>query len=237
MSYHLPTYPSSRLDTLVHLDTIARSMIAQHDHNLTEYDHCGIIIPRDSILHTGSMVMSMIKLITSHHPKHYVIMYDPALITNHQEYTLLDDNMMLTTNFGHRIMVEAPSTQLPHIIEQLCCMISIYQSVTHITVMHHQDQHRITDQHTMIWIAGNLHHDLHMDIALAQDEKVLTRLTLGQVDDTTLISYNILHTLWSHYRHQEVDYNIIPVSYHNTALLDGHKESTSSYCAALIIKE
>jgi len=89
----------------------------------------------------------------------------------------------------------------------------------------------------VVWIAGNLHHGYTLQDSLIQDELALTQLTLGQVDDTTLTSYHILHALGAHYRHQDIDYNIIPVSYHNTALLDGQKKSTTSYCAALIIKE
>jgi len=76
MTYHLPTYPSSRLETLMHLDMLARTMITQHENDLIGYKHCGAIIPRASIIHTGSMVMTLMRLITTHHHRHYTFIYD-----------------------------------------------------------------------------------------------------------------------------------------------------------------
>jgi len=237
MTYHLPTYPSSRLETLMHLDMLARTMITQHENDLIGYKHCGAIIPRASIIHTGSMVMTLMRLITTHHHRHYTFIYDVWFLEPDSDHVSLDDKGRLITSFGHKIPVKSASSQIPIIIEQLCCMIQIYQSISQITILHPDQLDQLDPKSMVVWIAGNLHHGYTLQDSLIQDELALTQLTLGQVDDTTLTSYHILHALGAHYRHQDIDYNIIPVSYHNTALLDGQKKSTTSYCAALIIKE
>lgn len=237
MTYKLPPYPSNRLETLMHLDMIARSMISQHEYELINFKHCGAIIPRASIVHTGSMVMTLIKIITTHHHRHYTFIYDWWLIQPDSAHVSLDNKGRLVTSFGHKIPTQSATPQIPIMIEQLCCMIQIYQDISQITLLHSDQLDQLDPKSMVIRIAGNLHDGLALQDSLTQDEAVLASLTLGQVPDTTLISYDILHTLGEHYRHQDIDYNIIPVSYHNTALLDGQKKSTSSYCAAVIVKE
>ena len=52
-------------------------------------------------------------------------------------------------------------------------------------------------------------------------------LAMGKIEDTQIVGYNIIATMSAYYHAREEIYDIIPTSYHNTALLDGQKSHTS----------
>lgn len=223
MRYHLPDYPTNRLETLIHLDKIARAMIDQHDSKLESLTHQWVILPLGEIIHVGTMVMTAIKLITLAKNHHYTIIYDPS-IDSSTEIISLDSDYKLTTSFGHHIPVASKSNMLPKWIDELCCMIQLYDSIKQLTILtNNQDLSQIESSSSALWISGNLHHSWELETTLVQDEFILTKLIWWIIDDDSITHYHILNQLTNYYRLQQKQYHIIPVSYHNTALLDGQK--------------
>jgi hypothetical protein len=237
LMYNLPSYPTNRLETLIHLDKIARAMINQHDSKLESLTHQWVILPLGEIIHVGTMVMTAIKLITLAKNHHYTIVYDPS-IDSSTETISFNSNHKLTTSFGHHIPVTSKSDTLPKWIDELCCMIQLYDTIKQLTILtSDQDFSQINPSSSVLWVSGNLHYNWELETTLVQDELILTKLIWWTIDDNTIAHYNILNQLTNYYRLQEQQYHIIPVSYHNTALLDGQKNNTSGYCVAMITKE
>jgi hypothetical protein len=141
---------------------------------------------------------------------------------------LINDKGKFTTSFGHHIRVDAQLPHFPAWINHLCCMIQLYDSIDRLTVMtYDQDLCDIDPDSAVLRIAGNLHDGLLLEESLIQDETALSKLMMGHLDDRELVCHDILMTLTDYYHIQQAQYRIIPVSYHNTALLDGQKDRTS----------
>lgn len=236
MNYQLPWYPTNRLEVLLHMDVLARAMMEQQPPEHQGHTLWWGIVPIWPIMHVGSMVMMIIfMLVRSSDSSRYTLVYDPAMLDDNHTSISLDAKSRLITSFGHKISVHTTLTQIPDLINDICCMLQLYTPLEHIH-LYTIDQHEsIIDQYPILWIGANLHHGLTLNTSLEQDEIILTQLTLGQANDDTIIGHALLSTMIHHYDVKSTDHSVIPISYHNTALVDGQKDSTTSYCAAVII--
>ncbi len=234
MTYHLPSYPTNRLEALLHLDVLASAMINQQPTSYRDYTIKWGIIPLWPVIHSGSMTMTILKMISSAQSHHYTLVYDPAMMTTDTKLSLNDKNK-LTTSFGHQVKIESSITQIPQRINELCCMMQIYDKVKFIQLYTIAERELIDTSHPIIRVGANLHQWLTLDASLIEDEKILTGLALGQLTDDSLSWYRLLSTMIRYYESQPGDHSISPVSYHNTALIDGQKDNTVGYCAAVII--
>jgi hypothetical protein len=234
MTYSLPLYPTNRLEALLHLDMLASAMIDQQPSSHHDYVIKWAIAPLWPIIHTGSMTMTILKMIWQAQAHHYTLVYDPAMMTTDHTVSLSDTHK-LTTSFGHQIKIESSITQIPQRVNELCCMMQIYDKLKSIQLYTIAERETIDTSHPILRIGANLHHWLSLETSLVEDEKILTQLTLGQLTDETLTWYGLLSTMIRYYNTQPGDHSISPVSYHNTALMDGQKDSTTGYCAAVVI--
>ncbi len=233
MNYQLPSYPSNRLEALLHLDMLACAMIQQQPSSYQEYKIKWGIIPLWSIMHVGSMVMTILQMMSVAPSHHYTLVYDPAMMTTDTSMSL-DTKSKISTRFGHQIKIESSTTQIPEWVDELCCMIQIYDKLKSIQLYTIAERESI-DHHPIIRVGANLHQGLSLNASLSEDEKILTQLALGHLDDESITWYGLLSTMIRYYTSQPGDHSVSPVSYHNTALIDGQKKSTTGYCAAIII--
>lgn len=234
MIYHLPPYPTNRLEALLHLDTLARAMVSQQDTSYRTYNIQWWIIPLWSIVHVGSMVMTVLYMMKQQHISTYTIVYDPDAIPDDTAPWRNTADKKITTSFGHQIQITS-HWPVPWRMDELCCILQLYETVTSIKLYTINEREQITSAHPILRIGANLHQWLPLDTSLTEDEQILTKLALGQLDDTSIVGYNLLQTMIHYYAIQKPSYTLIPISYHNTALVDGQKENTVSYCAAIII--
>jgi hypothetical protein len=234
MIYSLPSYPSNRLETLLHLDALACAMIQQQPSSYQDYKIKWGIVPLWSIMHVGSMVMTIIQMMSIAQSHHYTLVYDPAMMTTDASISL-DAKSKITTRFGHQIKIESSTTQIPEWVDELCCMIQIHDKLKSINLYTITERESIEPNHPIIRVWANLHQGLNLNTSLVEDEKILTQLALGTLTDDSLTWYGLLSTMIRYYSSQPGDHSISPVSYHNTALIDGQKNSTTGYCAAIII--
>lgn len=233
MNYQLPPYPTNRLEALLYMDHYT-----SNDSNPLPI--VAGFIPLDEISQIGMITMSIIKLLTSQCDcSNITLIYDPTTFVDDEMIWLVpwDDwtSHVLITNFGHHITVTSTHTFLPHYIEEVCCMIQLYQTIKHLSI-YTIDQISDINQtkNPIIWIGSNLHHQLDIDTTLAQDNEVLTSLQIGQVTDTTIVWHHLIATMISYYESLDNTYSITALHYHNTSIQDGQLDHTSGYCAGII---
>jgi hypothetical protein len=122
--------------------------------------------------------------------------YDPDIIID-KTTTDVNKNHKFTTSFGHQIKIESNITQIssgvlvpdaiPQRVDELCCMMQIYDKVRSINLYTIHERESITANYPIIRVGANLHQGLDLDTSLAEDEKILTSLTLGQITDEALM--------------------------------------------------
>ena len=149
MTYNLPSYPTNSLEALLHLDMLACTMIKQQPNLYQNITIKGSIIPIGPIMHVGNMVMTILKMISALQSHHYTFVYDPAMM-NTDTTLLLNHNNKLTTSFGHHIKIVSNITQIPQRIDELCCMIQIYDKIKSIKLYTIAERESITSEYPII---------------------------------------------------------------------------------------
>lgn len=233
MNYQLPPYPTNRLEALLYMDHYTSS-----DSNPLPI--VAWFIPLDEISQVGMITMSIIKLLTSQCDcSDITFVYDPITYADDEMiWLVLWDNWtndVLVTSFGHHITVTSIQQHLPRYIEEVCCMIQLYQTVKHINIYTIDQIAELNNvKNPIIWVGSNLHDWLDVDTTLTQDNDVLTSLQIGKISNTTIIWHNLITAMINYYESLNDTYGITALHYHNTSMQDGQIDQTSGYCAGVI---
>jgi hypothetical protein len=95
------------------------------------------------------MIMTILQMMSVIQSHHYTLVYDPAMMTTDTSISL-DTKSKISTRFGHQIKIESSTMQIPEWVDELCCMIQIYDTLKSIKLYTITERESIEPNHPII---------------------------------------------------------------------------------------